>query len=61
MSLDQQELIDPNNIIYFDSFGVEHIPQEIKKIVRNKSIIANNLQNTSTRYDNVWILLYWIY
>ena len=61
MSLDQQELIDANNIIYFDSFGVEHIPQEIKKIVRNKSIIANNLQNTSTRYDNVWILLYWIY
>ena len=61
MSLDQQELIDPNNIIYFDSFGVEHIPQEIKKIIRNKSIIANNLQNTSTRYDNVWILLYWIY
>ena len=61
MSLDQQELIDANNIIYFDSFGVEHIPQEIKKIIRNKSIIANNLQNTSTRYDNVWILLYWIY
>ena len=61
MSLDQQELIDPNNIIYFDSFGVEHIPQEIKKIIRNKSIIAKNLQNTSTRYDNVLILLYWIY
>ena len=27
---------------YFDSFGVEHIPKEIKKIVNNnKNIIAN--------------------
>ena len=32
MSLDQYELSDANNIIYFDSFGVEHIPQEIKKL-----------------------------
>ena len=31
-----------NNIVtYFDSFGVEHIPNEIKKIVRNKNIITN--------------------
>ena len=30
-----------NEITYFDSFGVEHIPKEIKKIVKNKSIIAN--------------------
>ena len=27
-----------NNVIYFDSFGVEHIPKEIKKII-DKSII----------------------
>ena len=27
--------------IYFDSFGVEHIPKEIKKIIGNKNIIAN--------------------
>ena len=26
-------------IIYFDSFGVEHIPREIKKLIRNKNII----------------------
>ena len=25
---------------YFDSFGVEHIPKEIKKIINNKNIIA---------------------
>ena len=26
---------------YFDSFGVEHIPKEIKKFIGNKNIIAN--------------------
>ena len=30
-----------NNIIYFDSFGVEHIPEEIKKFIQNKNIITN--------------------
>ena len=30
-----------NNIIYFDSFGVEHIPKEIKKFIGNKIIITN--------------------
>ena len=27
-----------NEIVYFDSFGVEHIPEEIKKFIRNKNI-----------------------
>ena len=26
---------------YFDSFGVEHIPKEIKNFINNKNIIAN--------------------
>ena len=30
-----------SNVIYFDSFGVEHIPQEIKAFVNNKNIITN--------------------
>ena len=30
-----------NEIVYFDSFGVEHIPEEIKKFIRNKNIKAN--------------------
>ena len=30
-----------NEIVYFDSFGVEHIPKEIKKFVGNKNIKAN--------------------
>ena len=27
-----------NEVIYFDSFGVEHIPKEIKKFIGNKDI-----------------------
>ena len=30
-----------DEIIYFDSFGVEHIPEEIKELIRNKNIKAN--------------------
>ena len=30
-----------NNAIYFDSFGIEHIPKETKKISGNKNIITN--------------------
>ena len=28
-------------IVYFDSFGVENVPQEIEEFVENKNIIAN--------------------
>ena len=38
-----------NNIVtYFDSFGVEDIPKEIKTFIKN-------------RFNNVWIFLYCIY
>ena len=30
-----------NEIVYFDSFGVEHVPEEIKEFVGNKNIKAN--------------------
>ena len=33
--------VNGNSIIYFDSFGIEHIPKEIKKFMRNKNIITN--------------------
>ena len=33
--------VNSNNVIYFDSFGVEHIPKEIKKFSGNKNIISN--------------------
>ena len=30
-----------NDVSYFDSFGVEHIPKEIRTFIRNKNIKAN--------------------
>ena len=45
-----------NNVTYFDSFGVEHIPKEIKINDCNKYF-----QNTSIRFNNVRIFLHWIY
>ena len=30
-----------NEIVYFNSFGVEHVPEEIKEFFGNKNIIAN--------------------
>ena len=30
-----------NEIVYFDSFGVEHVPEKIKEFVKNKNIKAN--------------------
>ena len=30
-----------NEVIYFDSFGVEHVPKEIKRFIGQKSIITN--------------------
>ena len=29
-----------NEIVYFDSFGVEHVPEEIKEFIGNKNIKA---------------------
>ena len=36
---------------YFDSFGVEHIPKEIKKLIKNKNITANIFRMPA--YDSV--------
>ena len=33
--------MNENNIAFFDSFGVQHIPKEIKKFIGNKIIITN--------------------
>ena len=33
-----------NEIIYFDSFGVEHVPEEIKEFIRHKNIKTNIFQ-----------------
>ena len=33
--------VSNNDVTYFDSFGVEHIPKEIKKFIKNKNIKIN--------------------
>ena len=33
--------VNNNNVTYFDSFGVEHIPKEIIKFIKNKNIKTN--------------------
>ena len=33
--------VNDNNVTYFDSFGVEHIPKEIKAFIKNRNIKRN--------------------
>ena len=33
--------VNAENVTYFDSFGVEHVPKEVKKFIGNKNIITN--------------------
>ena len=40
-----------NNVIYFDSFGVEHIPKEMKEFIGNKNIQANMFRIQA--YDSI--------
>ena len=48
-----------NDRTYFDSFGVEHIPKEIKEFVKNKNI--KHFLSTSKQFSNARILFFWIY
>ena len=43
--------VNNNSVTYVDSFGVEHIPKEIKKFINNKNIIANIFRIQA--YDSV--------
>ena len=40
-----------NNVIYFNSFGVEHTPKEIKAFINNK----NNNNNINNNNKNIKI------
>ena len=53
-----------NNITYFDSFGAEHIPKEIKAFIKrtshNKNIKTNFFRIQA--YDSIIAdTLHWIY
>ena len=40
-----------NDVTYFDRFGVEHIPKEVKAFVKNKNIKTNTFRIQA--YDSV--------
>ena len=42
--------LNNNGVTYFDSFGVEHIPKEIKKFIGSKNVILNIFR--IPRYDS---------
>ena len=33
--------VNNKTVTYFDSFGIEHIPREVKKVIGNRNIISN--------------------
>ena len=33
--------VNRDNVLYFDSFGVKHIPIEIRKFIENENIVTN--------------------
>ena len=39
--------VNVNSVAYFDNFGVEHIPEKIKRFIGNKNTITSITQNTS--------------
>ena len=43
--------VNNSNVSYFDSFGVEHIPKEIKTFINNKNIKTNIFRIQA--YDSV--------
>ena len=42
-------MIDRNIIVYFDSFGIEYIPQEVLDKIRYKSITHNIFRTQKNR------------
>ena len=50
--------VNDNNVTYFDSFGVEHIPKEIKKFIGNKNIVKNIYRIQA--YDSIMCGHFWI-
>ena len=41
-----------NSVIYFDSFGIEHIPKEIKAFINNNNN-NNNIITTFLEYKHM--------
>ena len=44
--------VKANKVIYFDSFGIEHIPKEINKFINNNNNIESNIFRIQS-YDSI--------
>ena len=53
--------VSNNEIIYFGSFGVEHVLTEIKKFNGHKNIKTNIFRIQANISNNVWIFFHWIH
>ena len=55
--------MNPENVTYFDRFGVEHFSKEIQKFIENKNYNNKYLCNTinNMRFKNMRILFFCIY
>ena len=53
--------IKEDEVIYFDSFGVEYIPKEIMKRIEHGSLGNKNIKTSIFRIQDVWLFLYFIY
>ena len=49
--------VKDNDITYFDSFGVEYIPKEIKAFIKNKNIKVNifRIQAYDSKYVDIFL------
>ena len=53
-------------VVYFDSFGVEHVPKEINKFINNDTTKSSSLERIESnifriqaiRFNYVWLFLY---
>ena len=50
--------VNGDNVIYFDSFGVEYISKKIQKFLDNKNIITNIYRIQA--YDSIICRYFWV-
>ena len=55
--------VNINNVTYVDSFGVEHIPKEIKAFIKSKNVKTNifTILVLKTSLIFIYLYLYYIY
>ena len=46
---------------YFDSFGVEHVPEQTEKIIGQKKHKNKHITNLHKQFNNVCLFLHWIH